>query len=120
MKTKLDPREDARFLELFERYCAVDEMEVQEDEAFHEYKLLRISHEKYNDYLLAFEMDNAGFELTECCPALDFMIFKSEKKIKAVILKWDTTMYAFLFMVIRMKWMRLNIVRGAEQNCQLE
>lgn len=93
MKTKLDPTEDAWFLELFERYHAVDEMELQEEEAYHEYKLLLINHKKYNDYLLAFEMDSAGFKLTECCIALDFMIFNSEKKKKAVILKWADGMY---------------------------
>jgi len=93
MKTKLDSTEDARLLELFERYYAVDEMEVQEEEAYHEYKLLLINYKKYNDYLLSFEMDNAGFKLTECCTALDFMIFKGQNKSKAVILKWADGMY---------------------------
>jgi hypothetical protein len=39
------------------------------------------------------EMDNAGFKLTECCIAMDFMVFNSEKKKKAVMLKWADGMY---------------------------
>ena len=39
------------------------------------------------------EMEHSGFELVECCIALDFMVFNSEKKRKAVILKWADGMY---------------------------
>jgi hypothetical protein len=66
LKSSLDPIIDARFLELFDMYYTADEQEVQEKEAYHEYRLLLINNEKYQDYVMTHEMNSEGFQLTEC------------------------------------------------------
>lgn len=93
LKSSLDPIKDVRFLELFNMYHTAEEQEVQEHEAFHEYRLLLINNETYHDYVMTHEMNSDGFQLTECCVTMDFMIFKCDKKRKKVIVKWDKNMF---------------------------
>lgn len=93
MKSSIDPIIDARFLELLDKYYAADDQEVQEQEAYHEYRLLLINNEKYHDYVMTYKMISDGFQLMECCVAMDFMIFNSEKKKKKVIVKWEKNVY---------------------------
>jgi len=93
LKSSIDPIIDARFLELLDMYNAADDQEVQDQEAYHEYRLLLINSEKYHDYAMTHEMKSEGFQLMECCVAMDFMIFNSEKKKKKVVVKWQKDMY---------------------------
>ena len=84
---------NSRFLELHSRYDGVEESEFQNDKEFIEYCLLLINDPASRAYVQSLEMEHSGFELVECCIALDFMVFNSEKKRKAVILKWADGMY---------------------------
>ena len=82
-----------RFIELHSRYAGVSESEYENDKEYTEYRLLMINDPASRAYVQSLEMEHSGFELVECCIALDFMVFNSEKKRKAVILKWADGMY---------------------------
>ena len=82
-----------RFIELHSRYAGVSESEYENDKEYTEYRLLMINDPASRAYVQSVEMDHSGFELVECCTALDFMIFKGQNKSKAVMLKWADGMY---------------------------
>ena len=82
-----------RFIELHSRYARVSESEYENDKEYTEYRLLMINDPASRAYVQSLEMEHSGFELVECCIALDFMVFKGQNKSKAVMLKWADGMY---------------------------
>lgn len=82
-----------RLLELHLKYAEVDEARQENNAEYHEYRLELINNLESRSLINQLEMERSGFQRTECCTAMDFMIFQGQKKSKAVILKWYDDKY---------------------------
>ena len=82
-----------RLLELHWKYAEVYEARQENNAEYHEYRLELINNLESRSLINQLEMERSGFQRTECCTAMDFMIFQGQKKSKALILKWSDDKY---------------------------
>lgn len=82
-----------RLIELHSKYSSVEGVLHEYNEEYHNYRLELINNPESRFLIYRLEMEQSGFQLSECCTSLDYMIFKGLKKSKAVILKWSDDIY---------------------------